>query len=560
MFQRRQNGSLDQSYKGLTKTDSLQGCSPSRRRKDRRRRSCSDNSRYAIGRCFRSSPANLNTASARRIDEKIKKKGGAGLKAIKENLIDQVWKEHRDPRPNEKVKVHDIQYAGQSIEEKLTELRKDFEKNDHAGFVVSMLDEVAWIFNLRGNDIPYNPVFFAYATVTDKDATLYIDDAKLTDEAKEHLKGVTIRPYEAVFEDASALAKTLETSNAKLTNGESKKQPKKYAVSKQSSWALIEALGGKDKVDEVRSPIAVAKAVKNDVELEGMRACHIRDGAALTEYFAWLEDQLLNKDAKLDEVDAADKLEQIRSKHDKFVGLSFDTISSTGANAAVIHYKPEKGACSVIDPKAIYLCDSGGQYFDGTTDTTRTIHFTEPTEMEKKAYTLVLQGCIALEQIKFPKGMLCIALDTLARQFLWDEGLDYRHGTGHGVGSYLNVHEGPVGVGTTPNYADVKFAPGNVISDEPGYYEDGKFGIRIENIIMVKEVTTNHKFGDKPFLGFEHVTMVPMCRKLIVPEMLSEKHRKWLNDYHEEVYDKTKGFFEKDELSMAWLHRETRPI
>jgi Xaa-Pro aminopeptidase len=404
--------------------------------------------------------------------------------------------------------------------------------------------------------IPYNPVFFSYATVTANDATLYVDDNKLTKEVKAYLgDAVKLRPYDAIFEDVEALTKSLDTNGT-----ETEDKPKhKFLVSTKASWALQQALGGEEKVDEIRSPVGDAKSVKNETELEGMRACHIRDGAALTQFFAWLEDQLINKGAKLDEVEAGDKLEAIRSKHEHFVGLSFDTISSTGPNAAVIHYKPERGNCSVIDPKAIYLCDSGAQYLDGTTDTTRTLHFGEPTKMEREAYTLVLKGNIALEQIKFPKGVSGFALDTLARQFLWGQGLDYRHGTGHGVGSFLNVHEGPIGIGTRVQYSEVPLAAGNVISNEPGYYEDGNFGIRIENVIMAKEVETSHKFGDKPYLGFEHVTMVPMCRKLIDVTLLTEAEKQWLNEYHKEIFEKIKGYFENDPLTMKWLERETQP-
>ena len=247
-------------------------------------------------------------------------------------------------------------------------------------------------------------------------------------------------------------------------------------------------------------------------------------------------------------------------KKSNFVGLSFDTISSTGANAAVIHYKPEPGNCSIIDPDAVYLCDSGAQYLDGTTDTTRTLHFGTPTDLEQKTYTLVLKGVIALDTAIFPKGTSGFALDTLARQFLWSEGLDYRHGTGHGVGSYLNVHEGPIGVGTRIQYSEVALSAGNVLSDEPGYYEDGNFGIRIENIIMAKEAETRHQFGDKPYLGFEHVTMVPMCRKLIDVNLLNPKEKTWLNDYHAEVMEKTATFFKEDKRTMKWLTRECAEI
>ena len=360
---------------------------------------------------------------------------------------------------------------------------------------------------------------------------------------------------------------------------EADKPKPKFMISTKASWALSLNLGGDKKVEEIRSPVGDAKAIKNSTEIEGMKACHVRDGAALSEYFAWLEEELIIKGTKLDEVQGADKLESIRSlvvprekfpafyelnhlvrKHENFVGLSFDTISSTGANAAVIHYKPEPGNCSVIDPKAVYLCDSGAQYLDGTTDTTRTMHFGEPTEMERKAYTLVLKGVIALDTAVFPKGTSGFALDTLARQFLWNEGLDYRHGTGHGVGSYLNVHEGPIGIGTRVQYSEVPLSAGNVLSDEPGYYEDGKFGIRIENMITCCEAETKHRFGDKPYFGFRHVTMVPMCQKLIDKELLTEDERIWINSYHEEVLQKTKGFFEKDERTMKWLERETQSI
>lgn len=294
----------------------------------------------------------LTAPDARKLADRIKKKGGKDFVAVKDNLVDQVWDKERPSRPNEPVKVHGQEYAGKAFEDKIEELRKELDKKKAAGFVVSMLDEIAWLFNLRGNDIPYNPVFFAYAVITPNAATLYIDESKLPEDAKSHLSGVSIRPYESIFSDVAALSSSTATDS----------KPQKYLISTKASWALSTALGGEDKVDEVRSPVGDAKAVKNSTELEGMRQCHIRDGAALSEYFAWLEDELIEKKTTLDEVQASDKLEAIRSKHDKFAGLSFDTISSTGPNAAVIHYKAEPGNCSVIDPAKIYLCDSGCQY------------------------------------------------------------------------------------------------------------------------------------------------------------------------------------------------------
>ncbi|EQK97953.1 X-Prolyl aminopeptidase [Ophiocordyceps sinensis CO18] len=421
-----------------------------------------------------------------------------------------------------------------------------------------MLDEVAWLFNLRGSDIPYNPVFFSYATITPRAATLYTDVSKLSETCKSHLANndIHVKPYHAFLSDARS--HHAQVSDKDTAPGCTTQQT--FLISNKGSWALQRALGGDGCVEEIRSPVGDAKAIKNETEMGGMRACHTRDGAALIEFFAWLEHQLLVERATLDEVQAADKLEELRSTKQHFVGLSFPTISSTGPNAAVIHYGPERGSCATIDPQSVYLCDSGAQFLDGTTDTTRTLHFGNPSDAEKKAYTLVLKGVIALDTVIFPRGTTGFALDCLARQHLWKTGLDYRHGTGHGVGSYLNVHEGPIGIGTRVQYAEVPLAHGNVLSNEPGYYEDGQFGIRIENVMLVREVETEHCFGDKPFLGFTHVTMVPYCQNLIDRALLTVEEKEWINVYNAEILDKTKVFFENDALTMAWLTRETRPL
>ncbi|KAE9568204.1 putative Xaa-Pro aminopeptidase P [Colletotrichum fructicola] len=500
-------------------------------------------------------PELITASIAKKLAEKIKRCGGSDLVALDENLVDLVWAKDRPARPKNPVVVLPETFSGKDVKSKLKDLRQDLEKKNSHAFVVSMLDEIAWLFNLRGDDIPYNPVFFSYAIITNDSATLYIDKSKLGEATRAYLSdnGIAIKSYESIFEAISALRSSVERADDSLVS-------KRFIISTKASWALKRSLGGDGLVDEVRSPIGDSKAVKNKTEMAGMRACHIRDGAALIEYFAWLEDQLVAKKAVLDEVQAADKLEQLRSKHKDYVGLSFDTISSTGANAAVIHYKPERGACSVIDPNAIYLCDSGAQFLDGTTDTTRTLHFGQPTEAEKLAYTLVLKGNIALDTAIFPKGTTGFALDCLARQHLWREGLDYRHGTGHGVGSYLNVHEGPIGIGTRVQFAEVALAPGNVVSIEPGFYEDGSYGIRIENVAMVTEVKTKHSFGDKPYLGFEHVTMVPYCQNLIEPSLLTAEEKKWLNAHNADIFQKTRDFFAHDPLTLAWLTRETQPL
>ncbi|TGZ80215.1 putative Xaa-pro aminopeptidase P [Ascodesmis nigricans] len=501
----------------------------------------------------------ITSQQAKNFDTRIKKKGGAGLVAVTPNLVDEAWgHEDRPARPNNPVMVLSDDYAGQAFAEKIENLRKEIEKKKGLGFVVSMLDEIAWLYNLRGTDIPYNPVFFAYALVTPTTSTLFIDKKKLPSDALTHLGNrVEIKPYEDIFDYLMSVAEKAKAESASSESSED--APQKWLVSNKTSWALTKALGGDDAVEVIRSPVEDAKAVKNETERRGMKECHIRDGAALIKYFAWLEDEL-TKGKQLDEVDGADRLEEFRKEGDRFKGLSFDTISSAGPNAAVIHYKPEPGACATIDPKQVYLCDSGAQYLDGTTDTTRTLHFGEPTEMEKKAYTLVLKGMIDLGNVVFPRGTTGLALDVLARQYLWREGLDYRHGTGHGVGSFLNVHEGPIGIGTRVQYSEVPLAPGMVISDEPGYYEDGKFGIRIENVIMVCEKKTTHQFGEKPYYGFEHVTMVPMCKKLTDLSLLNREEKKWLNEYHKEVWEKTSPLLEKDGQAWKWLKRETEEV
>lgn len=276
-------------------------------------------------------PTLLTSSTAEKLAESIKRKGGLDLTAVTENLVDIVWASGKPPRPNEAVKLLHQKYAGKDTRTKLEELRKELKKKNLDCFVVSMLDEIAWLFNLRGNDIPYNPVFFSYAVITADEATLYIDSAKLDQEGQSYLaeSGVTVKPYESLFDDARALCKAV-SGKGTAANGNEEETTYKFAISTKGSWALKLALGGDEAVEEIRSPVGDAKAVKNETELDGMRQCHIRDGAALTAYFAWLEDQLVNKKATLDEVMAADKLEELRSKQKDFVGLSFPTISSTG--------------------------------------------------------------------------------------------------------------------------------------------------------------------------------------------------------------------------------------
>ncbi|KAF9926193.1 hypothetical protein BGZ67_008241 [Mortierella alpina] len=473
-------------------------------------------------------------------------KVGSSLVPTTANLVDLIW-EGRPARPASKLMTLSTKTTGRTHTEKIQQLRKDLEKKGVAGFVVSGLDEIAWLFNLRGSDVHCNPVFFSYAVVTPNYVTLYLQEKSVSPEAREHLgPEVTIRPYETIFDDLRAMTSSLKESNQKMLLGS------------RTNLAMAVALG-KENTVEARSPVTDAKAIKNETECEGMRQCHLRDSAALINYFAWLEDQLA-QGKELDEADGAERLEQFRAAQSGFVGLSFDTISSTGPNGAIIHYKPEKPNAARINPDLVYLCDSGGQYIDGTTDVTRTLHFKAPNAYEKRCFTRVLQGHIAIDSAVFPDGTSGYLLDILARRALWADGLDFRHGTGHGVGAFLNVHEGPHGCGTRIAYNDIPLVPGMTLTNEPGYYEDGKFGIRIENVMLVRKVDTPNNFGGRNYYGFEHVTLVPMQLKMIDRSLLTHVEIEWINAYHAECLEKVSPFLEKDSLGLKWLQREAASL
>ena len=414
-------------------------------------------------------PALISADDARDISAELTKIGSS-LVGIPSNLVDQVWS-HRPTRPTQPVFVLPDQITGRSFADKIKELRDEIKKKSAVGFVANMLDEVAWLFNLRGTDVPYNPVFFAFAVVLLDKTLLYMNESQLNDQVKAHLgSSVTLRPYTAFYDD-------LKSIGADLKSGE------KIIIGKKASLAVQDALGGSHKVDITRSIVGDQKSIKNDTELNGFRACHIRDGAALARYFAWLEEQL-GAGKTVTESEGADQLSAFRGETEHFRGESFTTISSTGANGAIIHYSPDPASCPAIARDQLYLCDSGAQFTDGTTDVTRTWHFGAPTEAQRRAFTRVLQGHIAIDNAVFPKGTTGYLLDVLARRPLWGDGLDYRHGTGHGVGHFLNVHEGPQGIGTRTVFNDTSLKENMVVSNEPGYYEDGQWGIRIENLVM----------------------------------------------------------------------------
>ncbi|KAJ3322812.1 hypothetical protein HDV06_002673 [Boothiomyces sp. JEL0866] len=494
-------------------------------------------------------PTLITYEKAKILKEKLEK-AGHKLVSSSQNLVDLVWENKPSP-PTNPVMVLDVKYAGKAFQEKVKDIQKTLADKNHWGLVVSALDEIAWLFNLRGTDIAFNPVFLSYALVTLNEVYLYIDTTKITPEAKAHLSNVIIKPYNAIFDDL----KSFGSHHVQNT------PEKKLLIDQRCSLKLVEAFGQPRYLEVLRNPIQDAKSVKNATELEGFRQCHRRDAAALCRYFAWLENELLvNKNTELSEAEAADKLEGFRSQLDLFKGLSFDTISSTGPNGAIIHYKPEHGTCAKIRVDQMYLCDSGGQYLDGTTDVTRTLHFGAPTEEEIDSFTRVLKGHIQIDMLVFPHGTTGYILDPVARLSLWRAGLDFRHGTGHGVGSYLNVHEGPHGIGIRPTLNEAKLLAGMTVTNEPGFYKDGSYGIRIENVLLIKHVETANKFGGVDFYGFEHVTVVPIQTKLVNKALLTPDEIQWLNNYHKKCFELVSPLLAKDEPGYKWLERETRAI
>ncbi|KAK6461049.1 X-Pro aminopeptidase [Scheffersomyces coipomensis] len=485
------------------------------------------------------------------LNESKNKSAKVEFLAIQENLIASIWEtfEPIPPTIPNPINILELKFSGKSIKDKLSQVHNQvFKTSSHIeGLVVTALDEVAWFLNLRGQDIEYNPVFFSYLIITKfHGTTLFIDKQRLSPEILVYLQlnDIKLESYDDFYPYLLNLSKEFSINDKQLL------------VPNNSNWEVIRNL--KCSYHQALSPIEEIKSIKNEVELEGAKIAHLKDGRAIIKFLAWLEDQLINYQELIDEITADEKLSEFRKEEENFVGLSFATISATGANGAVIHYKPHKGACSTINPNKIYLNDSGSQFLEGTTDTTRTVHFGNPTYDEIKNYTLVLKGNISLSTLKFPENTTGNLIDSIARQHLWKWGLDYGHGTSHGIGAYLNVHEGPIGIGPRPNAAQNALKPGQLLSNEPGYYEDGEYGIRIENVMFIKE--SGKQYGGKKFFEFETITKVPFCKKLINVDMLSEEELAWINGYHNTIWNDLNESFDKNSVVYKWLRKETSPL
>lgn len=475
--------------------------------------------------------------------------GGAGveLKAVS-NFVDRVW-DDRPGWPAGQVRVHPIQHAGISAEGKVEMCRRLMGARGYDGLLVSALDEVAWLLNLRGDDVPHCPVVVSYVLVGSEKARWYVEDRKRVLAASGVAQalesaGVVVREYGDIVPDVRAMA----ASGGKV-----------WMDGATTSLALGEAAG--DKAVYETNPIGLAKAKKNDAELAGMKAAHVKDGAALASFFCWLEKRVNGPEGDISEYDAGVKLEEFRAKQIGFLSTSFDTIAGSGANGAIIHYSAEKETCAMVSNREVFLVDSGGQYVEGTTDVTRTMHLGgKAMQLEKECYTRVLQGHMALDMAVFPAGTTGFMLDALARAPLWSMGLEYRHGTGHGVGASLNVHEGPHSISPRVGSNKVALQSNMIVSNEPGYYADGKFGIRIENLMFVEEKKTDHNFAGATYLGFEKLTYVPIDTEMVCSELLSVREVEWLDEYHNDVWTVISPLLGEESPESDWLWRKTRPL
>ena len=455
----------------------------------------------------------MTTGEAKRFAAACEKVG-AKLVPVSKNLIDQIWSD-QPARPANPLSVQPLQFAGRSVKDKLADMSKALTKSGADAAVLAEPSSVSWVLNIRGSDVPFTPVVLAYAIIHKKGkAEIFVDKNKLPEDVQAHLKSTSIVRSPSDFDTAlKSLAK--KKSKVLIDAGSA---PERVCTALKGA-AIIEAM----------DPCTMPKACKNTSELNGARGAQLRDGVAVSRYLHWLSIEAPK--GHLTEATAAEHLTQFRKDTGVLLDLSFSTISASGPNAAIPHYHVDPNNCRAINNNEIYLIDSGGQYQDGTTDITRTVIIGQPTDEMKDRFTRVLKGMIAISTICFPKGTTGGHIDVLARAALWKAGLDFDHGTGHGVGSYLSVHEGPARISKAGNVA---LQPGMILSNEPGYYRAGHFGIRIENLLIVKE-PAEIKGGERPMLSFETLTFAPIDRNLIDTKLLTRDELVWLDAYHAQV-------------------------
>lgn len=463
-----------------------------------------------------------------------KKLSEKGIELVTDCDLSFIW-EDRPSLPYTKLFVLDEKYSGESSISKIERVREEMKKANVSAFAIGKLDSIMWLFNVRANDVHCCPFALSYALITMDKAYFYVSDKQVTESVKEYLdkNDVVIKNYDAIFEDLKNLdEKAVLGLNGNTTN---------YMLHAAPDC----------KIKEVRDFADDFKSVKNEVENKNLKNAYIKDCVALVKSFYKI---YTAPEGTMTENDVCNLLLEERGKMEGNLGASFDTIAAYKANAAMMHYKPDSENSAVIKKEGMLLIDSGGQYYDGTTDITRTLVLGEISHEEKKAYTLTLKGNIALCSAVFMEGTTGSCLDILARQYLWNEGIDYKCGTGHGVGFLLNVHEGPQGFGPRARHT-YPFKVGMNVTVEPGVYVEGKYGIRIENDIVVKDKFTT---SDGRFMEFDMLSYCPIDTRAVDKSLMTEKEIEWLNNFHEKVYEKLEGYLTEDE--KAWLYNETRAI
>ncbi|MUK77179.1 M24 family metallopeptidase [Aliivibrio fischeri] len=464
--------------------------------------------------------------------------GVVTLEAIATNPIDELWLDRPEVKVSD-VRLMSLEFVGQSSEDKRKEIAKEVSKKKADAALLTQLDSICWLLNIRGLDVSRLPVLLSHAIIhADESVDFFLDPSRLPAEFNAHV-GQGVRVHQP-----DALQATLESLAGKKVLVDS---------ATSNAWMSLVLSNANAEIVEASDPCLLPKAAKNETEKAGMRACHIRDGAAMAKFLTWFDAEI-EAGTLHDEAVLADKLQTFREEDTSLADLSFDTISAAAGNAAMCHYnhqnQPEPGK---LQMNSLYLVDSGGQYPDGTTDITRTLAVGTPSDDIKKQFTLVLKGHIGLANARFPKGTCGHQLDILARQHLWAQGYDYDHGTGHGVGHFLSVHEGPQRIAKVVN--NTTLLPGMVLSNEPGYYRADEFGIRIENLELVVEIETQ---GDFSVLGFESLTRCPIDKRLINVDMLNRPELAWLNNYHQKVWNEVSPLVDGE--VKEWLQQATAEL
>lgn len=457
--------------------------------------------------------------------------------AVSLNPIDGLWYQ-QPPRSVATIYSHDEQFSGTPFPEKITQIQDKMHQKNLDTIIITSPASLCWLLNIRGTDFPHTPMIDALAIVhTDRPVDFFINPLKITPEIQKHF-GLYV-----VIHPEDQLEKTLESLKG-LSVGIDPSQTPLWIVDRLNDTVCF----------HYTDLCALPKALKTPQEQEGFRQAHLRDGVALTKFFSWLYSTVNDpEESSVDELKAIDKLEEFRQQGELYQGPSFSTISAFADNGAIVHYRSSANTSKTIDGSSLFLLDSGGHYLDGTTDVTRTICLGEPTQEQKRHYTLVLKGHIDLALTKFPRGTAGCHLDSIARRPLWQEGLDYDHGTGHGVGHFLSVHEGPQGISKSLN--PIPLQPGMILSNEPGYYREGEYGIRIENLVLVNPAEGSY---ERPLLTFETLTLVPLDRKLIDEDMLTFAEWEWLNAYHQQVRESLLPYLDPD--TAAWLVEATQEV